>query len=76
MLREYDKKTACIILRVGDSVIDNESRIGKIISIELVPNGISDPSLIARLTVKHQWGKIIATADKFRPVIGEKYLES
>lgn len=75
MLREYTKQTACICIREGDMVQYEDGRQGIIHKIQLVPNGVRAPQLIARLTVKGSWGTLIATANHFVPVPGEKYLD-
>jgi len=76
MLREYNETVACIVLRKGDKVIYNDTSIGIIKNINLVPNGVKHPNLIAQLEVKFDnGGGVIATAEKFKPVIGELYLD-
>jgi len=76
MLREYNNSVACIKLRIGDKVSYMDTHEGTIKSINLVPNGVNDPRLIAQLEIKlDNGGSVMATGDKFKPVIGELYLD-
>lgn len=77
MLREFKlHTTACISIRIGDKVKYEDGRIGILKEIEIKPNGVWKPILIARLRVKMKDSEVIATADKFTPVDGEQYLDS
>lgn len=77
MLRKYEfKKTACIEIRVGDTVRYEDGRLGELKKIELKPNGIDSPSLVALLTVKFIDSTIIATSDKFEPAENVQYLDN
>lgn len=77
MLRYYkESKTACIEIRIGDKVKYKDGSIGTLEKIELMPNGVHNPGLIARLTIKCPDKKIMATANHFLPVDGEQYLDN
>lgn len=70
-------KNCLIKLGVGSRVreIDGD-RVGKIISINLVPNGINNPELVASLVVEwDKGGKISATSKHFAPLDNERYEE-
>lgn len=77
MLRIYElNRTACIEIREGDKVKYDDGRVGILKKIELKPNGVNNPYLIALLTVKLDKSMVTATADKFSPVPNEKYLDN
>lgn len=77
MLRTYEQGvTACIEIRVGDTLKYKDGRIGELKKIELKPNGAQNPFLVAVLTVKMSGSTIIATSDKFRPVDNVQYLDN
>lgn len=77
MLRTYEHgSTACIEIRVGDSVKYEDGRIGELKKIELKPNGTQNPFLVAIMTVKLKYSTITATSDKFKPVENVQYLDN
>lgn len=77
MLREYiEKRTACIRIRIGDKLRYDDGRIGTLKAIELAPNGVDNPRIVALLSVKMENSVVSATSDKFTPVHGEQYLDA
>lgn len=77
MLRIYEPGgTACIEIRVGDTIKYEDGRVGELKKIELKPNGTQNPFLVAILTVKMVNSTVSATSDKFRPVANVHYLDN
>ena len=70
-------KTSLIKLDIGSHVqVIDDNRIGKIQSINLTPNGINSPEIVALLTVKFFDGKMLmATSNKFKPLPDMEYEE-
>lgn len=75
LLRRYNGPMCCIEIREGDAVEYEDGRVGIITKISLVPGGMQDQGLVARLTMKYKGGTIMATANHFKPTEGGMYLD-
>lgn len=71
------QETSLLNIRVGDRIrIEEDNRIGQLIDIQLTPNGVNNPIIIAVLTIQFKNGdRFSATSDKFIPVQDELYCE-
>jgi hypothetical protein len=65
-------KSSLIFIKIGDFVMHNDGRYGILKDIKLVPNSISDSSLVAILYVETDGirgnGIMSATSDKFKVI--------
>jgi hypothetical protein len=72
-------KSSLIRVKIGDFVMYTDGRQGILKDIQLVPNGISDTSLIAILYVEMNEsrgkGTMSATSDKFKVIEEFEYDE-
>jgi hypothetical protein len=67
-------QTACIRLKVGDPVLGvKDPRKGTIIGIELTPNSLDDPGIVALLAVDFGTVRVVGTSQHFRPVPDQEY---
>lgn len=73
------EKTSLLEINIGDQILYEDGRIGKLVSTKLTPNGRTNPELVTILFVEMDGirGKSImsATANGFKPVSGYEYIE-
>lgn len=71
------EETTLLSIRVGDRLrIKEDNRTGQLVEIQLTPNGVENPVVVALLTIQFKnGGRFQATSDKFIPVEKELYLE-
>ena len=71
--------SALIQIKIGEKVLYEDGRIGKLVDMSLVPNGVSNPELVVILYVEMDGrnGKSVmsATSNRFKPVPDETYSE-
>ena len=71
--------SSLIEIKIGERVLYEDGRIGTLVDMSLVPNGVSNPELVVILYVEMDGrnGKsvISATSNRFKPVPDETYSE-
>ena len=71
--------SSMIEIKIGDSLLYEDGRVGKLIDMKLTPNGFTDRSLVVILYVEMEGrnGKVImsATSNRFKPAPEETYEE-
>lgn len=69
--------SALIQIKIGEKVLYEDGRIGKLVDMSLVPNGVSNPELVVILYVEmdSRHGKVVmsATSNRFKPAPDETY---
>jgi hypothetical protein len=70
--------SSLISIKIGDKIKEDgpRQRVGTLLDIVIVPNGVNDPSLVALLYVKlDDGGMLSATSDRFEPITSGEYTE-
>jgi hypothetical protein len=69
--------SSLIEIKIGEKVLYEDGRIGKLVDMKLVPNGVFNPELVVILYVEMDGrnGKsvMIATSNRFKPAPDETY---
>lgn len=64
--------SSLIEIKIGEKVLYEDGRVGKLVDMKLVPNGINDRSLVVILYVEIEGrngkGIMSATANRFKPL--------
>jgi len=71
--------SSMIEIKIGDSLLYEDGRIGKLVDMKLTPNGFTDRSLVVILYVemegRHGKGIMSATSNRFKPAPDTAYDE-
>jgi hypothetical protein len=71
--------SSLIEIKIGERVLYEDGRVGKLVDIKLVPNGVSNPELVAILYVemngRNGKGIMSATSNRFKPAPETAYDE-
>ena len=71
--------SSMIEIKIGDRLLYEDGRVGKLVDMKLTPNGFTDRSLVVILYVEMEGrnGKAImsATSNRFKPAPDETYKE-
>lgn len=71
--------SSMIEIKIGDRLLYEDGRVGKLVDMKLTPNGFTDRSLIVILYVEMEsrHGKVImsATSNRFKPTPDTTYDE-
>ena len=67
--------SALINIKIGDPVRFEDGRTGILRDIKLMPNGVSNPEIVAIFYVEMNGSMISATSNRFKPANDHSYEE-